>query len=95
MSSRCAVMERYSPAAMENEPATNPAMPGQAHDRPSRIGARHAQHQRDVGDQPVTDPEDGRPGAPAPQVTVVVDCGCVVLVRGAHQGQRSEAPPRG
>ncbi len=95
ISSRWAVMERYSPAAMEKDPATRPAMPASRTIDAARIGPGDAQDQGHVGDQAVADAEDGGPGTAAPHVTVVVHLGEVVLVRRAHRRQRSEVPPRG
>ena len=95
ISSRWAVMERYSPAAMEKEPATSPATPARRTIDAARVRPGDAQDQGDVGHQPVADAEDGRPGAAAPQVAVLVHRRGIVLVRGAHRRQRSEAPSRG
>ena len=80
MSSRWAVIERYSPAAMEKEPAISPATPASRTIEAAGIGARDTEHERDVGDQTVADPENGRPGPTAPDITVLVDwhgsCSC-------------------
>ena len=90
MSSRWAVMERYSPAAMEKEPATSPATPARRTNDPPGLAPGHAQDQGDVGHQAVADAEDGRPGTATADIPVLVDRHGIVLVRVAHGSQRSE-----
>ena len=56
-------------------PGHQAGQPGQPDDRARRVGTGDAQDQRDVGDQPVADPEHGGPGPAALHVPVVV-LGC-------------------
>ena len=96
ISSRWAVMERYSPAAMEKEPAIRPATPARRTIEPPGLAPGHAQDQGDVGDQAVAHPEDGRPGPaaagrPGGGAAACASCSCaeltgVSVVRRSHAG---------
>ena len=55
----------------------------QPYDLAPRAGSGHAQHERDVGDQPVAQSEHGRPGAPTADIAVAVGRGDRVARWGA------------
>ena len=65
-------MDTYSPAAIEKAPPISPAMPARRTGTGRRVGAGHAEDQRDVGHQAVADPEHGGPGPAAADVPVLV-----------------------
>ena len=64
--------EANSPRAIENAPATSPAIPVRMIISPVRAAAADAGDQRDVGDQPVHRPEHRRPQPAAGDVPVMV-----------------------
>ena len=57
----------YSPAAIENAPASRPAMPARSTNGALALGrARDAHHEREIRDEPVRDAEDDRAQRPRP-----------------------------
>ena len=64
-----------------------PGHADQADDVTSGAGARHTEHQRDVGDQAVAQPEHRRPRSSTPDVAMLVRLGEIC----GHWPQRSDA----
>ena len=72
-SSRCEATEVYSPAAIENAPATRPASPASTMNFEPGLGAAvHTGDQREVRHQPVHRPEHRRPQPPTGHIPMRV-----------------------
>ncbi len=95
ISSRWAVMETYSPAAMEKEPAMSPATPARRTIEPPGLAPAMPRTSETLVTRPSLTPKTAARAPPPLRSRWWCRGAAVVLVRGAHRRQRSEVSPRG